>query len=300
MSHILTKYNKDKHYFNEPFPHIIIDNCLDDELYNQLDKYFPNNNLFKPKEKKENQPYWIYGKELMEVDKIWENFINEHLTQNFYDKAVEILSPLMKELDPNYITNLGKNLDDCNYSLAENGRADNPNNKKSDIVISITAGINTPCKKRSIIEPPHNDFPQKLFNSLLYMRKNDDDSIGGDLTLYEVKNPFLFTSKSEDTYEVNEKYLKAIKTIKYEKNVLVLFPQKINAVHGVTARGPTTHTRRYININMESYILKRGAFFKTPRSLHARIKFKILNTRVVKEMKNTFRPYYHALKRNIK
>ena len=82
------------------------------------------------KEKKENQPYWIYGKELMEVDKIWENFINEHLTQNFYDKAVEILSPLMKELDPNYITNLGKNLDDCNYSLAENGRADNPSNKK--------------------------------------------------------------------------------------------------------------------------------------------------------------------------
>jgi hypothetical protein len=298
MNHILAKYNKEKHYFSEPFPHIIIEGCLDDELYNQLEKYFPNNDIFKPKEKKENQPYWIYGNELMSVDKIWEDFIKEHLTQNFYHKAIDIISPFMKDLDPDYVENLGNDLPKCSYRLAESGRGSNPNNKKSEIVISVAAGINTPCKARSTIEPPHNDFPQKLFNSLLYMRKNDDDSFGGDLTLYEVKPSFLFTSKSDAIYEVDDKYLKSIKTIKYAKNVLVLFPQKINAVHGVTARGPTAHTRRYININMESYILKRDAFFKTPRSLPAKIKFKILKTRLVQEIKNILRPYYHALKRN--
>ena len=33
-------------YYAEPFPHIIIDNCLDTEIYNELVKNFPKENLF--------------------------------------------------------------------------------------------------------------------------------------------------------------------------------------------------------------------------------------------------------------
>ena len=298
MTHILEKYNKEEHFFSEPFPHIIIENCLDDDLYNFLQEQFPPNDSFAPQLKQENQAYWIYGKDLLDISRTWSNFIDEHLTQKFFDKATELIAPFMTDLDPDYVANLGCKLSDCSFSLAESGRESNPNNRATDIVISVAAGINTPCGTRSILEPPHTDFPQKLFNSLLYMRSDDDDDDAtcGDLMLYKTEDSFLFNG-SEGRSEVDEKYLTAAKTVKYSKNVLILFPHKINAVHGVTARGPTSQTRRYININMESYVLKRKVFFETPRALHTRIKFILLKTRVVRGLKNTLRPAYHSMRK---
>lgn len=292
---ILDKYIKEKHFFSDPFPHIVIDDCLDQELYNLLDKNFPENEKFNPKVKEENSPYWIIGSDLQSISNVWKAFIRDHISLEFYKKATEIIEPFMKDLDPNYIDNIGKEIKDCSFGLAESGRENNPANKQKDILISVSAGINTPCKNKSIIDPPHCDFPQKLFNALLYMRKEDDDSFGGDLTLYQVDKNFLFTGKNEFRYEVDSKYLKAIKTIKYAKNTLVLFPQKISAIHGVTARGPTTHTRRYINIYMESYVLKRKRFFETPRSISTKIKFKLINILGVLGLKKILRPFYRLI-----
>ena len=297
MTHILSKYTKEKHFFSEPFPHIIIEDCLDDDLYNLLEENFPDNDSISPKQKAENEAYWIYGKDIMDISSIWSDFINGHVSQEFFDDATEIIEPFMTDLDPKYVENLGNELSKCSFSLAEGGRENNPSNKKTDIVISVAVGINTPCKTRSTLEPPHVDFPQKLFNALLYMRSDDDDddSKCGDVVLYKTKDPFVFNGR-EGRREVDEKYLTETKTVKYKKNVLILFPQKINAVHGVTARGPTPHTRRYININMESYVLKRKAFFEMPRALRTRIKF-MLYTPIVRGLKNMLRPSYHAIRR---
>ena len=301
MAHILEKYRPEKHFFSDPFPHIIIEDCLDEDIYNLLQKNFPDNDSFLPRIKEENQAYWIYGKDILGLSGAWSNFIEEHISQRFFDKATDVIAPFMTDLDPDYVSNLSGELNNCSFSLAESGRENNPNNKKTDIVISVAVGINTPCETRSILEPPHVDFPQKLFNSLLYMRddEDDDDSICGDLVLYKTKSPFLFNGKAGRN-EVDMKYLTAAKTVKYKKNVLILFPHKINAVHGVTARGPTSHTRRYININMESYVLKRKAFFDAPRSLRTRIKFFLLKTSVIRILKFFLRPLYYWMLKLIK
>lgn len=287
MAHILDKYDSTKHFFSDPFPHIIIKDCLDENLYNLLADNFPDNDSFKPMIKAENKAYWITGSDLANVSNVWADFIDKHVSKESFDKFTQIINPFMKHLDPDYLTNLGKDLPDCSFRLAEAGGSTNPRNKETDIVISISVGINTPCKTNSTVDPPHADIPQKLFNSLLYMRTDNDDSLGGDLTLYQTSKNFLFTSKSEWLREVEKKYLKEIKTVKYSKNVFLLFPQRINAIHGVTMRMPTTHTRRYININMESYTLKNSVFFKAPRSLPARIKFalkKIPAIRLLREL----------------
>ena len=296
MKHILSKYNKEKHFFSEPFPHIIIEDCLDDDLYDRLEKNFPDNDSFTPENKAENEAYWIYGKDIKNISPVWSDFIDGHVSQSFFDTATNMLSPFMTDLDPDYIDNLGKELSNCSFSLAESGRENNPSNKKTDTVISVAVGINTPCETRSTLEPPHVDFPQKLFNALLYMRSDDDidDNTCGDVTLYKTKDPFVFNGR-EGRREVDKKYLAAPKTVKYKKNVLILFPQNIKAVHGVTPRGPTVHTRRYININMESYTLKRNGFFEAPRALSTRVKF-MLYTPFVRGLKNILRPSYHAIR----
>ena len=273
MAHILDKYDEKKHFFSDPFPHIIIEDCLDEESYDILASNFPANEDFEPCVKQENQAYWISANDLANTSHVWADLIEEHLSPDFISKAIQIISPFMKDLSSDFVGNLGKELQDCCYGLAEKGGLHNIKNKDYDVVISVSAGINTPTTTRSVLEPPHTDIPQKLFNSLLYMRSDDDDSSGGDLTLYETNDDFLFTSKSESLYQVEKKYLKEIKTLKYSKNLLLLFPHKSTAIHGLTARGPTGHTRRYININMESYILNRGVFFETPRSSLANAKF---------------------------
>jgi len=273
MAHILDKYDEKKHFFSDPFPHIIIEDCLDEESYDILASNFPANEDFEPCVKQENQAYWITASDLASTSHVWADLIEEHLSPDFISKAIQIISPFMQNLSPDFVKNLGKELHDCRFGLAEKGGLKNVRNKDHDVVISISAGINTPTTIRSVLEPPHADVPQKLFNCMLYMRSDDDDSSGGDLTLYETSDDFLFTSKSETLYEVEKKYLKEIKTLKYSKNLLLLFPHKNNAIHGLTARGPTLHTRRYINLNMESYILNRGVFFETPRSRFANAKF---------------------------
>jgi hypothetical protein len=276
MNHILKKYDKKKHFYSEPFPHIIIENCLDDYIYDELSAKFPSIQNFAPKDKSENEAYWISGNDLLKESDIWKEFIDIHTSQEFFHDAAQLISPYMKDLDQDYLINMGRDLKDCSFRLAEAGRENNPKNKTTDIVISIAAGINTPCKKKSIIEPPHRDYPQKIFNSLLYMRDLDDDTDGGDLALFESSNDLIFTAHRESVNWVNERYIKKIKTIKYERNLFVLFPQRFNAIHGVTERGPTIHTRKYININMEAYKLKRGVFFETPRPWYAKIKFLLI------------------------
>ena len=287
MSHLLDKYDKEKNFFSFPFPHIIIENCLDKELYNLLADNFPNDDSFSPKIKGENKPYWITGSNLVnETNNVWADFIKRHISQQSFDKFVDIIYPYMSDLDPNMQENLGKDLRNCSFKLAEAGGEKNPRNRESDIVISISAGINTPTKTKSTIDPPHADIPQKLFNSLLYMKTDDDDSSGGDLILYQTQNKFFFTSESENLYEVDKKYLNAIKTVKYSKNVFLLFPHKVNAIHGVTAREPTIYTRRYINLNMESYILKNSTFYKALRSLFGRIKFALRKIPFVRKLRD--------------
>jgi hypothetical protein len=55
MDHVLDKYDKEIHFFSDPFPHIIIEDCLDEDLYNLMADNFPDNDSFSPKVKKENQ-----------------------------------------------------------------------------------------------------------------------------------------------------------------------------------------------------------------------------------------------------
>lgn len=73
MAHILKKYNKEKHFYSDPFPHIIIEDCLDDNVYNLLQENFPDNDSFTPILKEENQAYWIYGKDILEISNVWSN-----------------------------------------------------------------------------------------------------------------------------------------------------------------------------------------------------------------------------------
>jgi hypothetical protein len=94
----------------------------------------------------------------------------------------------------------------------------------------------------------HLDAPNRLFSALFYMRHPDDDAAGGDLQLFRWKNgPVALI----DRFELPADAVECAVTIPYRANQLVIFPHGIDALHGVSVRQPTPHTRRYVFVTAE-------------------------------------------------
>ncbi|MDC3156824.1 2OG-Fe(II) oxygenase, partial [Pelagibacteraceae bacterium] len=94
-----------------------------------------------------------------------------------------------------------------------------------------------------VIEP-HLDNPVEFYAALLYMKDEDDNSDGGNLTTYDFKNKPSFYGKSR----VREENVNLIEEIEYKKNRLVMFLNSPYSIHGVTKRSKTNFYRKYINI----------------------------------------------------
>ena len=87
---------------------------------------------------------------------------------------------------------------------------------------------------------------------LWYFKESVESPEGGDLVLYEITDPAYKFHRSEfGKGSVDPKYIRPVKTIKYEADVLVFFLNGPTAIHGVTPRGPAECPRRYINIIAE-------------------------------------------------
>ncbi|HWW60972.1 MAG TPA: hypothetical protein VN181_06370, partial [Thermoanaerobaculia bacterium] len=92
---------------------------------------------------------------------------------------------------------------------------------------------------------PHIDREVAAFGGMLYFRLPDDRSRGADLELFRLRDG----AKRE--YGVNRavplESLERVKTIAYAPNMLVLFQNGRDSIHGVSPRSATPHPRLHIN-----------------------------------------------------
>lgn len=86
------------------------------------------------------------------------------------------------------------------------------------------------------------DRTKKIFNAILYMRLDEDDSDGGHLEIcrFRDKPRFRAVTCPDDAVEV-------VDHIIYRANTLIFMINSPFALHGVSARYPTPHIHRYIN-----------------------------------------------------
>ena len=90
----------------------------------------------------------------------------------------------------------------------------------------------------------HIDDPRKFLTGLFYLRHPDDDSSGGDLELYKLKhNHPKFRGQDAKRSQIED-----VTTVKYERNVFVLFVNSLRAVHAVSVRSYTTWPRYLVNL----------------------------------------------------
>jgi hypothetical protein len=232
----------------DPFPHIVVDQPMDDGLYRELSASFPGFARMgwacDPEQMPNNRRFELSADMILQAPDLpacWKDFVAYHAGPAF---LAEVAALFDGHWDPALLAALDGSLTGHSAGLRRLTAAA-PYRIHQDARMEI----NTPVRDRaSSSRGPHLDTPNRLFSCLFYMRAPDDDAQGGDLVLYRWRDGP--TGRVAD-YALPETAVEAVLTVPYAANRLVIFPQSLNALHGVGLRHPTPHTRRYVFITAE-------------------------------------------------
>ena len=184
---------------------------------------------------------------------IWIDFIRYHTSQVFYNEVLELLGPEIKTTYPDIEKKLGKNLQECVTGI----RFD-PNTDLGEISLDCQVGINTSVTQQNSVRRVHTDAPEELFAILLYFKREQDDSTGGDLELYNWKDGIKRLFRRQ---EVDENDAEFIGRVPYRANTLVCFINSESSLHAVSERSVTPYSRRLVNIIGDVYLSIPGGLF---------------------------------------
>jgi hypothetical protein len=270
MVHSLLENVKRSDICHDPYPHLVIRNCLPQAYYEALSEEYPSPDLIlslnewrSPQGVEQNQRQDICAHKALHsrhlLSQRWIDFVEHHTSPAFFGEAVALLGPEIREIYPSLEKRLGKRLED-----ASTGVRFDPQSDTGEISLDCQVGINTPVTRESSVRGVHLDAPEELFAMLLYFRPEQDDSSGGDLDIYRWKRPSRSLFRGGDFSAADMEY---VKTVTYEPNTLVVFINSPFALHAVSERSVTTHSRRLVNVIAEVYRSVPEGLFKKPRLL---------------------------------
>lgn len=218
----------------DPYPHFVIENALPEDLYNQLDKEWPEKQLLDTQPYDNGICYRLKADEMLKpniVSKSWKEFCEYHTSETFFNEVREIFSPYIDKLE-------GK--------LGARGWADKDATVWTDCQTVMHKPITTTSRTA------HIDNPMEMYAGLLYMRYNEDKSTGGDFQIHESKNNVNKVDKTKGRQIFENDLGPVVTTVPYKANTFVMFCNSTpNAIHGVTPRQGATMYRRSVNIIAE-------------------------------------------------
>ena len=217
---------------NAPFPHLVVENCLPAKRYAALRDSFPleladpgiakadnkRHDLFASWGKSRNDP--------ADAPQPWRAFMR----QNSRPAVANAVWALFRDEISAGRDRLYETVSDA-----------------SELKVRVTVGVNTPARREGVVRGPHCDNRTKAFVGLYYLRDPDEGEAGGDLLLYRWKPGC--ERRREWAPQIDEDAVEIAARIPYSGNKLVLFPNFDNALHGVSARAPSTHWRKLVVIS---------------------------------------------------
>ncbi|MDE1149940.1 MAG: 2OG-Fe(II) oxygenase [Azospirillaceae bacterium] len=232
----------------DPFPHIVADRPMEAGLYEALSAGFPPFQRMGwdcgPEDMPNNRRFELSARMILDapdLPEVWKDFVERHSGPDF---LAEVAALFDGHWDPAMLAAL-----DGRITGHDTGRRSLTDQGDHRIIQDARMEINTPVRGRpSSSRRAHLDTPNRLFSCLFYLRTPEDDAVGGDLLLYRWRPG---ATRRADTYELPEEAVEVAATVPYAANRLVIFPQNIDALHGVGIRHPTPHTRRYVFITAE-------------------------------------------------
>lgn len=236
----------------DPFPHIVIKNCLPSNYYNLLEKaYVTDEELIKKYSLKPEQNsrvkfrfHEIASEKIKWLNsEIWADFVRYHISESFFRELIELFGPEIKTICPHLEPKLESTLE-CVPVEAHIPDKSHSYNDSKKIFLDGDIGINTTSNKTSSVRKDHLDGMQKIFGGLLYFKRTDDHAIGGDLDLSRWRYGQSLTINKSTEVKTNQ--IDFVTKVKYEPNTAIFWVNSPGAIHGVTPRGPSKVSRRLV------------------------------------------------------
>jgi hypothetical protein len=250
-----------------PYPYIVIPNALPAELCEQLIAGYPPLGQLGV-DTGRNNARWSYPafrvRENHAIDQAWRDIIAYHVSRAFYDEFLDLFAGTIVKQFPAAFPD-EETLRGLRLGLREADSFD-----QADILLDAQICGNTPVTRTRSVKPTHIDSHRKLFAGLLYLRRDDDDSVGGDLEVRRFRPGFSGSKRARcyDGVYVDNDCTDLVETVRYEKNVLVMFINTLESLHGVTPRLQTPHARLFMNLVGEV----QTPLFAVPRTFRTRVK----------------------------
>lgn len=228
-----------------PFPHVILEEALPWNVYDELDASFPEqllNSDFPNVVNDRGHTRRYLSSSVLEdrkVSNVWLDFFQYHVSDEFYKHVTHnVFADAIKAYYPEQYEAI---LD----TPSQPRKHVNQVNSSSPIVTDCQFVMNNPLPESATSRTPHLDNPVEIYAALLYLKQRDDTSTGGDLEVWESDEarPDL-----QGKREAVMSKIRKVSACPYKPNSLVLF---LNCRHGVHGVGPITNqtkVRRSINI----------------------------------------------------
>jgi hypothetical protein len=217
----------------DPCPYFCIRDALPWNIYNRLEDEYPEAHMMQDK-KTQFQARRYRQHEFVEgtVSLLWQDFATYHTSQEYKDRVLDLFEPALEK----YYSEFAVELHRAPVTPRHSGKA--------GIQMEMQFVLNG--MQEETVRTVHLDNSRELFAGLLYMRKPEDTSTGGDIQIFRSK---MSNPEFTGIREVNPDHVEWSGTVPYQANTMILFLNTVDTLHGVTPRVGANCFRRYINID---------------------------------------------------
>ncbi len=236
MNHLSCLQNVSK-VFEYPFPHVYVENALPEQVYDELEKNFPENIICQqsPVEGGKAFRYKVRDCVINPPPPIWVDFFGYHTSKEYFYECIKIFEPIIEKKYPQYEHLLS------DEKISRRGIDD-----KGKYLTDCQCVIHEPIDETGTSRTPHMDNPVEIYAGLLYMKHKNDYSVGGNFTLHkqvrEIKNFY------NNDREIENGLYEEVFQVPYKKNSFCMFLNVPGSIHSVSPRKKPTERRRSVNI----------------------------------------------------
>jgi len=230
-----------------PYPYLCIDNALPENIYNELENTFPEK-LVCSVQPGDNGITYRYKCNPALIDRIipqiWVDFFQYHSSEAFFKKCISVFK---EGIYKHYGKKTYDKLIDNSVAIRKMKGA-----KEARLVTDCQFVVHEPVSSNSTSRPAHMDNPSEIYAGLLYLRKHNDNSTGGNFTIHETTGKITklveHTSTGIGGRNVTEDVHQPIFEVPYKANQFCMFLNAPESVHSVTPRLGAVERRRSINM----------------------------------------------------